>query len=159
MTLVRWDPIKNLVTLQERMNRLFDESMQRGESVSMDRGTWVPPVDIYETENDIMLVAEVPGMDEKDIDIELRDNVLTVKGERGMERTVKEDSYHRVERTYGSFSRSFTLPQTIDSERITATTKKGVLEIKMPKAVKARAQQIKIESDGAGGEKAESGPK
>ncbi len=146
MTLVRWDPFRNLLTLQERMNRLFDESLHRGDTESFDRGTWTPPVDIYETEQEVVLVTEIPGMDEKDVEIEVRDNVLTLKGERVMEKSVNQESYHRVERAYGHFSRSFTLPQTVDNEKITATYNKGVLEIKMPKTQKAKPQQIKIET-------------
>lgn len=147
MALVPWDPIRNLISLQDRMNRLFDETMHRGRGTeSMDMGTWAPPVDIYETENEIVMVAEVPGVDEKDVDVEVKDNLLTIKGERRMEKSVKEESYHRVERAYGGFTRSFTLPQAVDSEKITATYNRGVLEIRMPKPKKAKTHQIKIET-------------
>jgi HSP20 family protein len=147
MALVPWDPIRNLISLQDRMNRLFDETMHRGRGMEpMDMGTWAPPVDIYETEAEIVLVAEVPGVDEKDVDVEVKDNLLTIKGERRMEKSVKEESYHRVERAYGGFSRSFTLPQAVDSEKITATYNRGVLEIRLPKPEKAKTHQIKIES-------------
>jgi len=147
MSMVPWDPFKNLMSLQERMNRLFDESMHRGMGTeTLDKGTWAPPVDIYETETDIILVTEIPGVEEKDVDVEVRDNVLTLKGERVMEKSVKQESYHRVERSYGSFSRSFTLPQSVDHNNITATYNKGILEIKLPKTQKAKPQQIKIEA-------------
>jgi HSP20 family protein len=147
MALVPWDPIRNLISLQDRMNRLFDETMHRGRGTeSMDMGTWAPPVDIYETENEIVMVAEVPGVDEKDVDVEVKDNLLTIKGERRMEKSVKEESYHRVERAYGGFTRSFTLPQAVDSEKITATYNRGVLEIRLPKPEKAKTHQIKIET-------------
>jgi len=153
MTPIRWDPFKNLVTLQERMNRLFDESMQRGrETEPFGGGSWAPPVDIYETDGEVVLVAELPGMDEKDIDIEVKENVLTLKGERRMEKSVKEEGYHRVERAYGPFSRAFTLPQSIQHDKISAGYTKGVLEIRMPKSVKAKAHQIKIETKEPGGE-------
>jgi HSP20 family protein len=146
MALVPWDPFKNLATLQERMNRLFDESLQKGQDAELfTSGTWMPAVDIYETEDEITLVAELPGMDHGDVDIQVRDNSLTLKGERKMEKPVKEETYHRVERAHGSFSRSFTLPTSVDQEKITASFGKGLLEIKMPKSPKARAQQIKIE--------------
>ena len=149
MTLVPWDPFRNLLSLQDRMNRLFDESMARGHATEhLDHGTWAPPVDIYETEGEIVMVTELPGMDEKEVDIEVRDNVLTLKGERSMEKAVKQESYHRVERVYGSFSRSFTLHQTVDSEKIAATYDKGILEIRMPKSEKAKPQLIKIEAKG-----------
>ncbi|MBI5190288.1 MAG: Hsp20/alpha crystallin family protein [Nitrospirae bacterium] len=145
MTLVPWDPFKNLMTLQDRMNRLFDETVQRGQGGEpMARGTWLPPVDIYETDEAVVMSAELPGMDESDVDIQVRDNTLTIKGERKLEKDVKEESYHRVERTYGAFTRSFTLPATIDQDGITASYKKGVLEIRMPKSAKAVPQQIKI---------------
>ena len=146
MTLVPWDPFRNLLSIQDRMNRLFDESLHRGGTENFDRGTWTPPVDIYETEHELVLVTEIPGMDEKDVEIEVSDNVLSLKGERTMEKSVNQESYHRVERTYGHFSRSFTLPQTVDSDKITATYNKGVLEIKMPKSQKAKPQQIKIKT-------------
>jgi HSP20 family protein len=147
MALVPWDPIRNLISLQDRMNRLFDETMHRGRGAeAMDMGTWAPPVDIYETETEIVLVAEVPGVDEKDVDVEVKDNLLTIKGERRMEKSVREESYHRVERAYGGFSRSFTLPQAVDSEKITATYNRGVLEIRLPKPEKAKTHQIKIET-------------
>lgn len=149
MTLVPWDPFRNLVSLQDRMNRLFEESMHRGHgSEHLDRGAWMPPVDIYETDNEIVLTAELPGMEEKDVDLEVHDNVLTLKGERTVDTSVKQESYHRLERAYGSFSRSFTLPQTVDQAGISANYSKGVLEIRMPKTVKAQPKQIKIETKG-----------
>lgn len=147
MALVPWDPMKNLMSLQDRMNRLFDETMQRRRGTeALDQGTWTPPVDIYETESEIVLVAELPGVDEKDVDIVVEDNLLTIKGERRMEKSVKEESYHRVERAYGGFARSFTLPHAVDSDKITATANKGVIEIRLPKPEKAKTHQIKIET-------------
>jgi len=146
MTLVRWDPFRNLMTLQERMNRLFEETVQRGrEDEPLMPGMWTPPVDIFEAGEEIVLTAELPGMEMKDIDIQVRDNTLTLKGERKMERDVKEDSFHRVERAYGTFSRSFTLPQTVDQEKISASYTKGVLEIRMPKTALAKPKQIQID--------------
>ena len=146
MNLAPWDPLRNLISLQDRMNRLFDESMHRQGSEGLERGTWMPPVDIYETESEIVLVAEIPGMDEKDVEVEVRDNILLLRGERKMENDVNKESYHRVERAYGGFQRSFTLPQSVDSGNIIATYSKGVLEIKMPKTKKVAAQQIRIVS-------------
>jgi HSP20 family protein len=146
MSIVKWDPLKNLVALQDRMNRLFDETLEREHgSEGLMAGAWAPPVDIYETDNDVVIVAELPGIEEKDVDVQVRDNVLTIKGERKMEKSLKEESYHRVERTYGSFSRSFTLPTSVNQDKISATYTRGVLEIKMPKAEQAEPQQIKIQ--------------
>ena len=146
MTLVPWDPFKNILSLQERMNRMFDEAVHRGHAgETLGQSTWSPPVDIYETEDDIVIEAEVPGMSKEDVDIQVRDNTLILKGERKMERAAKEEGYHRVERVYGGFARSFMLPSTVDQDRITATYDRGVLHIKMPKVEKAKPQQIKIE--------------
>ena len=144
MTLVRWDPFKNLMSLQDRMNRLFEETVQRGQGEPLSQGTWMPAVDIYETGNEVVLTAELPGMEMEDIDIQVRDNILTIKGDRRMEKSVKEDTYHRVERAYGAFSRSFTLPQMVEHEKISASYSKGLLEVRMPKSSKAKPQQIKI---------------
>ncbi len=146
MALVPWDPFKNILSLQERMNRMFDEAVHMGHAgEALGQSTWSPPVDIYETEDDIVISAEVPGMDKEDVDIQVRDNTLILKGERKLEKPEKEEGYHRVERVYGAFSRTFMLPSTVDQDKISATYDRGVLHIKMPKAVKAKPQQIKIE--------------
>ena len=145
MTLVKWDPIRNLVSLQERMNRLFEDSMKSPED-TVDRGAWSPPVDIYETEKDIVITAELPGIDQNDVDVEVREGVLTIKGERRFEKDVKEESYHRVERSYGRFSRVFALPKNVETEKVTAHYDKGVLEVRLPKSAKSAARTVKIES-------------
>ncbi|MHB8174800.1 MAG: Hsp20/alpha crystallin family protein [Nitrospirota bacterium] len=145
MTLVKWDPIRNLVSLQERMNRLFEDSIKSPED-SVDRGAWTPAVDIYETEKDIVISAELPGIDQDDVDVEVREGVLTVKGERRFEKDVKEENYHRVERAYGRFSRVFTLPKNVDTDKITAHYDKGVLEVRLPKSAKSEARAVKIET-------------
>ena len=146
MAIVPWDPFKNILSLQERMNRLFDEAVHRGQAGEALAGpTWSPAVDIYETDEDIVIDAELPGMDRDDVDIQVRDNTLILKGERKMEKTVKDEGYHRMERMYGSFSRTFTLPSTVDQEKISASYDKGVLHIRMPKTAKTKPQQIKIE--------------
>ena len=147
MALVPWDPFRNLLSLQERMNRLFDETLRRGQGEgTLDRGAWTPPVDIYETGSELVLMAGIPGIDMGDVEVEVRDNVLTLKGERVMEKSVEQESYHRVERAYGGFIRSFTLPGTVDSDKITASYSKGVLEVRIPKTEKSKPQHIKIES-------------
>src|SRR5215470_16727483 len=147
MAVVRWEPFRDLVSLQDRMNRLFDESF-RGRVASEDDwalgGSWAPPVDIYEKDGNIVLTAELPGVDPKDVDVRVENNVLTLRGERKLESEVKKESYHRVERSYGTFSRSFTLPNVIDTEKIKAEYKDGVLRMSLPKKEEAKPKQISI---------------
>ena len=148
MAVVRWEPFRDLVSLQERMNRLFEESF-RGISHGSNEeewsvGTWAPAVDIYEQSPNIVLRAELPGIDPKGVDIRVENNVLTLRGERKFDNEVKRDSYHRVERAYGTFSRSFTLPSVIDTEKIQADYKDGVLTVVLPKREEARLRQIQI---------------
>src|SRR3569833_4434509 len=128
--LTRWDPIRDVATLQDRMNRLFQELFANmGSEEALAVGAFVPAVDVYEDEHAIQLKFEVPGLDEKDIDIRLENSVLTVKGERKFEKETKEENYRRVERRYGTFTRSFTLPNTVSSENVQAGYDKGVLTI------------------------------
>jgi HSP20 family protein len=147
MPVVRWEPFRDLVSLQERMNRLFDESY-RGRSTSEDEwslgGSWAPAVDIYEHEGNIVLTAELPGVDPKDVDIRVENNVLTLRGERKWSNDIQRESYHRVERSYGSFTRSFTLPNVIDTEKIKADFKDGMLKLVLPKKEEAKPKQISI---------------
>ena len=147
MTIMRWDPFKDLVDLQERMNRLFEDSLRRFRTVDLDfsGGAFVPPVDIYETDNEIVLKAEIPGVKKEDIKIEVSDGVLTLKGEKKEEREIKEENYHRIERTYGSFQRSFTLPTNVDRDKIKATYKDGVLEVVLPKKEEAKPREVRID--------------
>lgn len=146
MTLVPREPFMNLVALQDRMNRLFDETMQAGNDTELMRtGTWAPVVDIYENEDEIVLSAEIPGIDMEDVDVQVRDNTLTLKGERKMEKPVKQENFHRVERVYGKFMRAFSLPASVDQERISANYSRGVLDIKMPKTARSKPSQIKID--------------
>jgi len=150
MAIVRWEPFRDLAGLQDRMNRLFDESFRgltRGGAAEEDwalGGTWAPAVDIYEQEGHIVLKAELPGIDPKDVDIRLENNVLTLRGERKVDNDVQRDSYHRVERAYGSFTRSFTLPSVVDQEHIKADYKDGVLKVTLPKREEAKPKQISI---------------
>lgn len=142
-TITRWDPFHNLSTLQDQMNRLFETSFpRRGDESALT--TWAPAVDIYETENELVIKADVPDVNENDIDIRVENNMLTIRGERKFDQTVKEDNYLRVERTYGSFSRSFSLPNTVDSEKIHAGYKNGVLTVQMPKRAESKPKQVKI---------------
>lgn len=145
MTLItRWDPFREVATLQDRMNRMFNDqfgALTRDESLT---GSFVPPVDVYEDENSIQVRLEVPGIEEKDIDIRLENNVLTVRGERKFEKEEKEENFHRIERRYGSFTRSFTLPATVNSEEVQADYEQGVLKVRLPKRAEAKPKQIKV---------------
>ena len=145
MAVVRWDPFRDLNMLQDRMNRMFDDA---GRTWRTDEPaattTWSPAVDIFETEGDIVVKAELPGMERKDITLNLENNVLTVKGERRFTKETKDDNYHRIERSYGTFSRSFSIPATVDEEKIRADYKDGVLKIVLPKKEQAKPKQIRI---------------
>jgi HSP20 family protein len=143
--LTRWEPIRELASLQERMNRLFNDSFSPVTSQeSLAAGSFVPPVDVYEDEQGIRLKVEVPGIDEKDIDIRLENNLLTLRGERKIEKETKEENYHRIERSYGSFTRSFTLPNSVNPDEVKASYSKGVLTINLGKRAEARPKQIKV---------------
>jgi len=145
MALIRLDPFKDLITMREIMNSLFEEAFtSRGEEKDLNAGTWTPSVDIYETENDIVLTSEVPGIDEKDIEIKIENNTLTLKGERKFEKEAKEENYHRIERSYGSFYRSFTLPYYINQDKINAEYENGALKITMPKKTELKPKKVKI---------------
>ncbi len=148
MAIVRWEPFRDMLSLQERMNRLFDESFRGSRPSNEDDwalgGTWAPVVDIFEREGTIVLKAELPGIDLKDVDIRLENNVLTLRGERKIDNEVKRESYHRVERAYGTFSRSFTLPSVVDQEKIKADYRDGVLTVSLPKREEAKPKQISI---------------
>jgi HSP20 family protein len=143
--LTRWDPFRELQSLQGRMSRLFEEQYGGGrEDTLMSSGAFVPPVDIYEDQHGIQLKLEVPGIEEKDLNINVENNLLTVSGERKFEQEQKEENFHRIERRYGSFSRSFTLPNTVDTEKITADYRNGLLNIRLVKREEAKPKQIKV---------------
>ncbi len=145
MTMItRWDPFREMSTLQERMNRLFSDQLGAITHDEALTGNFVPPVDVYEDENSIQVRLEVPGIEEKDIDIRLENNVLTVRGERKFEKEEKEENFHRIERRYGSFTRSFTLPSTVNPEDVQADYDKGVLRIRLAKRAEAKPKQIKV---------------
>ena len=149
MAITRWDPFRELTSLQDRMNRLFQEQYGGQRDEDLTTSAFAPPVDIYEDEHNLTLKLEVPGIDEKDIDIRVENNVLTVRGERKLEKEEKEENFHRVERRYGSFVRAFTLPNTVDMDSAKANYDKGVLKITLAKRAEAKPKQIKI---GVGGE-------
>jgi HSP20 family protein len=146
MTVItRWDPFREFSTLQDRMNRLFRESYgPEGREESLTSSTFAPPVDVYEDEHNVTLKIEVPGIDEKDIDVRVENNILTVHGERNFEKEEKEENFRRVERQYGSFTRTFTLPSTVEAEKILADYDKGILKIVLPKKAEAKPKQIKV---------------
>lgn len=146
MAIVRWEPFRDLVSSQREFDRLFKEAFNPffGES-DLSTRTWAPPVDIYENENDIVLKAELPGVDPKDVEVRVEDNTLYLKGERKFEKEVKEESYHRVERSYGSFARSFSLPSSINAEKVKAEYKDGLLTLTLPKREEAKPKTIKID--------------
>ena len=140
--LTRWEPFRELSTLQDRINRAFRESYSgTARDESLTTSSFAPAVDVYEDEHKVTLKIEVPGIDEKDIDVQVENNVLTVHGERKIE---KEENYRRVERQYGSFTRTFTLPPTVETEAVSATYDKGVLKIALPKKAEAKPKQIKV---------------
>jgi HSP20 family protein len=146
--LTRWEPFRDLATIQDRMNRmnrLFREAYSPEEpEEALTTTSFAPPVDIYEDEHNITLKLEVPGIDEKDIDVRVENTTLTVHGERKIEKEEKEENFRRVERQYGSFTRSFTLPSSVDSAQVSADYDKGVLKIKLAKKAEAKPKQIKV---------------
>src|SRR6202158_5612034 len=146
MTLItRYDPFREFATLQDRMNRLFRAPrVSEGHDESLTTTAFAPPVDVYEDEHNITLKIEVPGIDEKDIDVRIENNTLTVHGERKFEKEEKEENFRRVERQYGSFTRSFTLPNTVDAEHVQAHYDKGILKVQLAKKAEAKPKQIKI---------------
>ncbi len=145
MSIVRYDPFRDLRTLQEEVNRLFSNnlSLSFGEE-GIARGAWNPNVDIYENKDQIVLEAELPGMNRGDFDLTIENNVITLRGERHFEKKDETDNYHRVERSYGSFSRSFTLPQTVSGDGATAEYNDGVLRVTLPKKEETKARRIEI---------------
>lgn len=149
MAVVRWEPFRDLVTIQDRMNRLFDEAFRGVSRGAAEEdwalgGAWAPAVDIFEQEGNIVLKAELPGVDAKDVDIRVENNVLTLRGQRNFDDEVKRENYHRIERSYGSFTRSFTLPNVVDTEKIKADYKDGVLRVTLPQRDEAKPKQIAI---------------
>ena len=145
MAIIRWDPFRDLVTLRDKMNRLFEDAYSSGSSErDMISNSWSPSVDIYESDKEIVLTAEVPGLSEKDIEIQIEENTLTIKGERKFEKETKEENYHRIERAYGQFCRTFSLPGHVNQDKIKAEHENGVLRILMPKKEEPKPKQVKI---------------
>ncbi len=148
MAIIRWnDPFRDLAALQDRMNRLFEATIPRTRNEEeLFTGTWAPPVDIYETKDKITLKAELPGFDEKQINLRFEDGVLTIEGERKFEKESGDENYHRVERSYGKFVRSFAIPAGVEGDRIAANFSNGVLTVDLPKREETKPKQIRIEA-------------
>jgi HSP20 family protein len=146
MTLVRWRPTRDVFRLRDEMDRLFDDFMERFPA-RKDFGDrmWSPDVDVHETDSEVVVKAEIPGMEQKDINVTIKDNVLMLKGEKKQEKEKKETNYHRIERTYGSFSRSFTLPTMVVSDKATAQYKNGILTITLPKTEEVKPKEIAVD--------------
>lgn len=145
MSIIKYDPFRELRSLQDEMNRLFMTNVPR--SVAQEdlaSGGWSPSVDIYESENEIILEAELPGMKRDDFEVSIENNVITLKGKREFEKKEEGDNYHRVERSYGAFTRSFSLPRTVSAENTTADFRNGVLKVSLPKREEAKARRIEV---------------
>jgi HSP20 family protein len=148
--IARWDQSRGSTSLQDQVNRLFESNFTRNHSGQADLATWAPAVDIYETENELVVKADLPDLQEKDIDVRVAGNTLTIRGERKFEKDVNQDNYLRMERAYGSFTRSFTLPNIVSPENIRAEYRNGVLTLHMAKREESKPKQIKISVSGNG---------
>ena len=146
MTMVRFDPFRELSTMQDRINRIFGDAYTRRYDDDLNqRGDWFPPVDIYENaQQEIVLKAELPGLAREDIDLRVENNTLTLRGERKRDAEIKQEQFHRVERAYGAFSRSFALPSRIDTDKVRAEFRDGVLTIALPVKAEAKPRQIEV---------------
>jgi HSP20 family protein len=147
-TIARFEPFRGFATLQDQVNRIFNETVRTRDDES-SLTTWAPAVDIHETPNELVVKADLPDVDEKDIDVRVENNLLTIRGERKFEKSVPAENYLRVERTYGAFSRSFSLPNTVNPESIRAEYKNGVLTVSLPKREESKPRQVKVNVNGA----------
>ena len=150
MAITRWDPYREVATLQSRLNSLFQDYNRGDANDPVSASSFVPPVDIYEDEHSIVLKLEVPGMKQDDFDIQVENNNLTVRGERKFEKEEKEENFHRIERRYGSFYRAFTIPNTVNPNSVKADYDAGVLRIQLEKRAEAKPKQIKVQVGSAG---------
>ena len=145
MNIVKYDPFRELRSLQEEMNRMFNVGVSRaGSQEDIFKWAWSPSVDIFENEDKITLEAELAGMKPEDVEVSIENNVITLKGERNFEKNEKTENYHRVERSYGSFTRSFNLPRTVVSDEVEASFENGILRVVLPKREEAKARKIEI---------------
>lgn len=145
MAIVKYNPFRELRTMQEQMNRMLDLSWNLEFGEELKEGVWQPPVDIYEDEHSVVIKAEVPDVEQKDIDVRIENNTLTLRGERKHSAGVKKENYYRVERFFGHFQRSFSLPHSIDQDNIQASCEKGILTIILPKLAESTPKQISVE--------------
>jgi HSP20 family protein len=147
MAIVRWtDPIREFAQLQDRINRVFTDTYGRDDEGLLTSGTWAPPVDIYQNgDKEVVLKAELPDMSQEDIDVTVDNGTLTIRGEKKISNEVKEEQFHRIERRYGAFSRSFTLPRTVDTGKVGAEYKNGVLTVRLPLKEEAKPRQVKVD--------------
>ena len=145
MNIVRFDPFREMAALQDRVNRAFGDASRRFDDDLTARGAWVPAVDIYQTDDHtLVLKVELPDVAREDIDLRVENNTLTITGQKQREKEVKEEQFHRIERTFGGFSRTFTLPPTVDAAKIGADLKNGVLSVTLPLREEAKPRQIKV---------------
>ena len=144
MKLVRWDPFQEFVAMSNRLNRTVNDPYTPRTEDSF--GAWAPPVDIFERQDHLVIRAEVPGVQMEDMDVRIENGVLTLHGERKQDTDLKEENAHRLERVYGAFTRSFSLPTTVDAAKVSATYKDGVLEVTVPKAENAKPKQVEIKA-------------
>jgi HSP20 family protein len=145
MAITRWDPFRELNLIQQQLNRVFGEGQRPSDDV-MSRGAWLPPVDIFASgQHQLVITAELPGIEREDIELTVENDTLTLKGEKKSSTDVHEEQYHRVERTYGTFSRTFALPPTVDNTKVSAEFKNGVLTIRLPLRDEVKPKQIKVE--------------
>ena len=145
-TITRIDPFRELATLQDRFNSLFENFADSNGKEQLAQGTFVPAVDIYEDEHNLVLKLEIPGVNEDDLNVSLENNTLTISGERKFEKEEKEENFHRIERRFGSFTRTFRLPNTVDTEKVEAGYDKGILKVTLGKRAEAKPKQIKVGS-------------
>jgi HSP20 family protein len=148
MAIVRWlDPFRDLSVIQDRMNQIFEDALarSRGREEGLRTGMWTPAVDIYENNDFVVVKAELPGVEKDRISVEVKEGILTLRGERGFDNELKKESYHRIERSYGSFQRSFSLPVSVDQEIVTARFQNGVLEVQLPKKDQVKPKQIEVD--------------
>ena len=145
MSLIKWSPIRDLLSIQDEMNKLFDERLDQFSGSELQSRVWQPLVDIFEEDDKFVIKAEIPEVKKEDISINLENNVLTIKGERKLEKEDKKENYHRAERFYGMFQRSFTLPGTVEQEKIKANLENGVLTLEIPKKEEVKPKKIEID--------------
>lgn len=146
MAIVRWRPLRDIVSIQDEMNKLFDDFFGRTPTrwFQPEEGLWAPNVDVSETKDNIVLIAEMPGLNKEDIKLSVQDNVLTLSGEKKQEKEEKDANYHRLERSYGAFCRSFTLPTPVQADKVKASYKDGILKVTLPKTEEVKPKEIPI---------------